>query len=362
VLDASGFVSGPLAAAMLADLGAEVIKVEPESGDGMLRWGRVVDGRGVLYANCNRGKGVVTLDLKSDGGRTRFLDLTAGADVLITNWRAGVIERLDLAEPLAERPSLIWLKITGWGPDGPLADTPAFDGSLQARTGLAWSQGETEPELMRMLVADKITAALATQAILASLYERTSTAAGGVIELPMLDALAYFNFPDMLQNRTTLADVPTSSRNEQIEANRPVRTADGWIVISPVGGKQLKATLAAVGRPDATAELRAATSQHELTRRLVEICSDACSKLPTAAWLSTFDRFDVPAAPVLDIDAHLADPQVVHNRIYDVIHDPVLGDSRRARYPARFGDDPVRGATSAVHLLDDEAVGWSERP
>jgi crotonobetainyl-CoA:carnitine CoA-transferase CaiB-like acyl-CoA transferase len=345
---------------MLADLGADVIKIEPGSGDGMVRWGRVVEGRGVVYANCNRGKSVVALDLKSDEGRSRFLGLAGSADVLVTNWRRGVVERMGLVGSLAELTSLIWLRITGWGLDGPLADTPTFDGSVQARTGLAWSQGDDEPDLLRTLIADKITATFAAQAIVAALYERTRSGNGSVVELPMLDALAYFNFPDMLQNRTALADPPASARNEQIEANRPVRTADGWLVISPVGGKQLKATLTAVGRPEAIAELRAATSQHDLTRRLIEILSDACSRRPTADWLATFARHDVPAAPVLDIDAHLADPQVVHNRIYDLIHDPVLGEARRARYPARFGDDPVRGATTAVHLLDADAARWSE--
>jgi crotonobetainyl-CoA:carnitine CoA-transferase CaiB-like acyl-CoA transferase len=338
-----------------------VIKVDPGSGDGMVRWGRVVEGRGVVYANCNRGKRVIALDLKSDEGRARFLRLAADADVLITNWRAGVVERLELDAPLAALPSLIWLKITGWGPDGPLADTPTFDGSVQARTGLAWSQGDSEPDLLRTLIADKITATLAAQAIAAALYQRTCTGVGGVVELPMLDALAYFNFPDMLQNRTALTDPPASARNEQIEANRPVRTADGWIVISPVGGKQLKAALDAVGRPEAITELRAAGTQHELTRRLVEILSEACARQPTADWLATFDRFDVPVAPVLDIDAHLADPQVVHNQIYDVIHDPVLGDSRRARYPARFGEDSVRGTTAALHAVDDDNLAWSDR-
>jgi len=360
VLDASSFISGPLAATMLADLGADVIKVEPETGDGLAGWGRLVDGRSIVYANCNRGKGVVTIDLKSERGRHRFLELAIGADVLITNWRPGVAARLGLAGPLAARPSLIWLQITGWGPDGPLADRPAFDGSLQARTGLAWSQGDSEPELMRMFIADKITATFAAQAIAAALYERASTGTGETIELPMLDALAYFNFPELLQNRTVLADRPTSARNEQVEANRPVRTADGWIVISPVGGRQLKATLEAVGRPGAIAELRAATSQHDLTERLVAICGRACPQRTTADWLATFDRLDVPVAPVLDIDAHLADPQVIHNRIYDLVRDPVLGDTRRARYPARFGVDPERGATTAVHRLDDDTLGWSD--
>ncbi|MGH9271593.1 MAG: CaiB/BaiF CoA transferase family protein [Ilumatobacteraceae bacterium] len=361
VLDASGFISGPLAATMLADLGADVIKVEPESGDRLARWGRVVDGRGIVYTNCNRGKGVVTLDLKSDAARAKFFDLAGDADVLITNWRSGVAERLGLAEPLAGLPSLVWVRITGWGPDGPLADQPAFDGSLQARTGLAWSQGDEEPNLMRMFIADKITAMFAVQAIAAALYERHSTGSGGIIEVPMLDALAYFNFADLLQNRTLLSDPPASARNEQIEANRPVRTLDGWIVISPVGGRQLKATLEAVGRPEAIADLRASTSQHDLTTRLVELCSRACASRTTAEWLATFDQYDVPAAPVLDIDGHLADPQVAHNRIYDIVNDPLLGDIRRARYPAYFGDDDPRGTATAVHRLAADEIAWPER-
>jgi crotonobetainyl-CoA:carnitine CoA-transferase CaiB-like acyl-CoA transferase len=358
VLDASGFVSGPLAATMLADLGTEVIKVEPEHGDGLRRWGRTIDGRGVVYANCNRGKTVVTLDLKSDEGRASFLTMAADADVLITNWRRGVAERLALVEPLTMLDPLIWLKISGWGPDGPLADQPAFDGSVQSRTGLAWAQGDTEPQLLRTFIADKITAVFAVQAILAALYERTRTGHGGVIELPMLDSMAYFNFPDMLQNRTVVEGQPQSARNEQTEANRPIPTSDGWIVVSPVGGRQLKATLAAIGRPAAIAELKATPTQHELTARLIAICSDVCPARSTSAWLTIFADHDVPAAPVLDIDAHLDDPQVVHNGVYETTDDDHLGLVRRARYPARFAGDPNRGTSHPLRERTADGVAW----
>jgi crotonobetainyl-CoA:carnitine CoA-transferase CaiB-like acyl-CoA transferase len=358
VLDASGFVSGPYAATMLADLGAEVIKVEPKQGDGLRRWGRNVDGHGVVYTNCNRGKTVVALDLKSDDDRATFLTLAADADVLITNWRRGVVERLGLAEPLATLGRVVWLKISGWGPDGPLADQPAFDGSVQSRSGLAWVQGDAEPQLLRTFIADKITAAFAVQAILAALYERTRTGVGGVIDLPMLDSLAYFNFPDILQNRTVVEGQPLSARNEQTEANRPIPTRDGWIVVSPVGGRQLKATLAAIGRPDAVAELKATTTQHELTARLIAICSDVCPTRSTDAWLTAFDAHDVPAAPVLDIDAHLADPQVLHNGLYETTDDEHLGLVRRARYPARFNGDPNRGTSDPLRERDADAIAW----
>jgi formyl-CoA transferase len=252
------------------------------------------------------------------------------------------------------------MRITGWGSDGPLADRPAFDGSVQARSGIAWCQGDAEPELIRMFIADKITATIAAQAVTAALFERTRTGLGTTIDLPMLDSLSYFNFPDLMQNRTVIADAPIDARNLQIEANRPVRTADGWIVISPVGGRQLKATLQAIGRSDAVMHMRDAPTAHELTLRLMALCDAACPQRTTAEWMVVFDGLDVPIAPVLDLDQHLADPQVVHNRIYGTVRDSFRGDTRRARYPARFGDDPVRGATAPARNVDIAA--WPTRP
>lgn len=359
VLDASSFISGPFAGTMLADLGATVRKVEPEGGDGMNRWGRSVGGRGLVYANCNRGKSVVRLDLKDEAGVVAFLELAADADVLLTNWRAGVAERLGLAGSLTALPALVWLRISGWGATGPRADQPAFDGSIQAASGMAWVQGDDEPQLLRSFVADKVTACFAVQAVLAALHRRQATGIGAVVDLPMLDTLAYFNFPDMLQNRTVLGSA-LPARNEQTAANRPVRTADGWLILSPVGGRQLKAALTAIGRPDAVEAMKRVATQHELVHRLVELCTDVLPTRTTAAWERIFEAADVPVATILDVDQHLIDAQVRHNGVYDLVEDPVLGTVRRARHPARFGDDDARGATGAVRD-ESPGTGWPDR-
>lgn len=358
MLDVSSYVSGPFAAEMLADLGASVIKVEPVGGDPLVRWGRAVDGWGIVYTNCNRGKQVTSLDLQSDPGRAQFLSLASEADVVITNWRTGVADRLGLVEGLADCPDLIWARITGWGNGGPLAGVPAFDSSIQVRSGLAWAQGDEAPKLMRMFLADKITALLTAQAVVAALYQRARGGGAGVIDIAMIDALAYFNFPDLLQNRSPLDAGILPARNEQMEANRPAQTADGWMVVSPVGGRQLKAALEAIDRLDALADMKQATSQHEMTALFVSLLDGALPARPTGDWLEIFETYDVPAAPVLTIDEHLNDAQVAYNGTYDIIDGPGTGRFRRARYPARFGDDPVRGSAIPPRRVSPETVRW----
>ena len=332
VLDASTYLLGPVAAMMLADLGAEVIKVEPPDGDPYRRVGPRHAGTGLQAAVVNRNKRSVALDLKDRCDRVRFLALVRSADVVVHNWRPGVGQRLHLDDAMLAdtNPRLIRLWVTGYGPDGPLADRPAFDSLLQAQTGLTCLQGHPgDPETVRTYLADKVTAAFAVQAVLAALLEREHTGAGRLVSLSMLEALAYFNFPDVCLHRLRCGDggeaVPPPSTL--------VPTADGHVVVSPVSGRQVRAAIAAVGDPGACAELEARKDWAALAGRLVEVLARSTKRLTTARCLELFAAADVPAAPVLSPDQHLSDPQVHHLGIYGHLDDDTLGRVRYARYP-----------------------------
>jgi crotonobetainyl-CoA:carnitine CoA-transferase CaiB-like acyl-CoA transferase len=334
VIDAAAYLTGPYAALMLADLGAEVVKVEPPRGDPFRRFGRRHNGTSIAFLNTNRGKRSVILDLRQPADQAHFEELVTDADILLTNWRAHTVSQLGL-DGLEERhPRLIWIRITGFGPDGPLADAPAFDSVIQARCGLAASQGNgSRPTLVVSWVCDKITATFAAQAALAALVDRARTGRGASVDLPMIDVMSYFNFPDLMIDRTVLDGSEVMAR---LSTNRPVPTADGWLQLSPVSGRQIAGALDAMDATDQTESLRSISDATEMTNAFFAIAEERTPKETTAEWLARFAARDVPAGPVLDLDAHLADPQVLHNNIYQSGDDPRMGPLRHVRYPGRF--------------------------
>jgi len=342
VVEATSYVLGPFAALQLADLGAEVVKVEPpKGGDPMRRFGQRVNGTSLAFANCNRNKRSVFLDLKSADGAAALGELLAGADVFLSNWRPAVAERLGFSADAvrARYPRLVWVRVTGFGQDGPLADLPAFDAIVQARSGYA-ARADGDAALGLGYLADKVTGTFAAQAALAALLQRDRTGAGSVVDVAMLDAMAYFDSPDIFAGHT-IEGRHDPDMLRHLGAVRPVRTADGWIVVSPVSGRQLSTTVTVVGHPEWIDELRSYGNAADMTVGLHDRLDRVLPTRTTAHWEDVFAEADVPASAVFDVDAHLADPQVRHNAVYRVGDDPVLGRTRRARHAARFDGEPV---------------------
>jgi crotonobetainyl-CoA:carnitine CoA-transferase CaiB-like acyl-CoA transferase len=341
VVDLSGYVTGPMASMMLADLGADVIKVEPPRGDPYRRIRTREAGAPLGALNVNRGKRGLTLNLKDAEDHATLRSLLATADVLIENWRPGVADRLGLDDATLEReyPTLIHLAISGYGPDGPLARQGSFDSLIQARTGLDLLRpADGRPAQLPTYLADKITSVFAAHAVLAALLDRTRTGCGGRLDVSMLDAVAYFNFPDVLEARTVVTDPSpgTSWLPAATRVTTTVRTADGWIAVSPTTREDVVATCELAGHPEWLAELAAYMSFGELAPELIRRLETVTVTRPSDEWLARFLEYDVPAAPVLDADGHLADPQVRHNQIYGELDDPVAGRVRYARPPTRF--------------------------
>ncbi|HET9692113.1 MAG TPA: CoA transferase [Acidimicrobiales bacterium] len=340
VVDAGTFISAPLAAQALAEMGADVVKVEAPAGDGMRRFGRTVGGLSLLWLATNRSRRFVTADLATLAGRDTFDELLADADVLLTNWRPGVAERLGLAaaDVEARHPRLVWCRVTGFGQDGPRAGSPAYDTVVQATTGLTVAQGGGgEPQPVRSFLADKVTAGYATQAVLAALVRRASTGRGGAVDVAMLDALAHFDWPDLGVMRALPDDHDGDGVDHQLAAVRPVPTADGWVVVAAVRGDHVKAVCELAGHPEWLGEILAGPAT-EIAERFYGRLATVFPSAPSAHWLAALAALDVPAAEVLDLDGHLADPQVRHNRTYATADHPVVGRHRYARHPARWAD------------------------
>jgi crotonobetainyl-CoA:carnitine CoA-transferase CaiB-like acyl-CoA transferase len=327
VLDLSTYVMGPFAAMMLADMGADVIKVEPPRGDPNRRVGRQSGGTGVLFASTNHGKRSIVLDLKDPGDAAVARGLVRWADVL------------DEATVEALNPRLVHVNLTGWGPGGPWRDRPAFDGLLQAFSGLAWSASTGgEPELVRFYVGDKVAAVFAAQAVLGGLVRVARTGQGQRLQVNMVDANAYFNFPDTFTARFLFDDAEPVHPEPATMTNTLVRALDGHLVVQPASGRQIRSICEALNRPEWLAEFKAARTNEELTPLLGARIQSVTVTAPVAHWVELFAKHDVPAAPVLDLDGHLEHPQVIANETYGRGEHPGFGAHRVVRYPAREVD------------------------
>lgn len=336
VIETSSFLTGPFASMMLSDLGADVIKVEPPGGDGFRRFGHNRHGFGASWTNANRGKRSIVIDLKTAEGVARLKRLLKTADVLIENWRPRVSESLGLGEDIVRdlNPWLIRLSINGFGKSGTLANAPAFDSLIQGRTGIVASEGRNgTPAVTPFNMVDKVTGTFGAQAVLAALYERERTGKGAVIELPMLDVMGYFNFPDMFQHRTFQHD----RSDWKPPASQVLATSDGYVVISPANGQQMSKTLSAIERPEWKEDFKRMPDPVAMANEFFRRVGEVVAQKDTAHWLRVFAEQDVPAAPVFNLDEFLEDGQVAHNRIFSEI-DSHVGPIRTARHPAIFDD------------------------
>ncbi|HVW31834.1 MAG TPA: CaiB/BaiF CoA-transferase family protein [Acidimicrobiia bacterium] len=343
VVEVAGVVSVPWATMMLADQGADVIKIEPPGTGDILRHAPIsCEGMSAFFANCNRGKRSVALDLTHPEGRAAALAIVAGADVFIENHRPGVLGRLGLGEPdlRAVRPDLVHVSVTGYGPDGPYADGRIYDPIIQGLTGHIAVQVNPDipfPDLVRTIVCDKATALTAAQSICAALFARERGAGGQHIEIPMLDAALAFFWPDGMMGETFLAD-DVKPGWTLAQVYRLTETADGHLVYFTVGDNEMVDLLLALGREDLAVDPTYCRLEQRVANfeQVGTVLAAEFRKWKTTDILERLRAHGVAAGPVLSLDEVFDDPQVVHNQVVRVRTHPAVGPMREARPPARY--------------------------
>jgi crotonobetainyl-CoA:carnitine CoA-transferase CaiB-like acyl-CoA transferase len=349
VVDLSVMISGPLAGMMLADQGADVVKVEsPGLGDIMRFLGTNKGGMTGIFANNNRGKRSIVIDLKQPAGLEVAKRLIADADVVIQNFRPGAMERLGLGyeQLAADHPDLIYVSISGYGPDGPYSHRRVYDNVIQAASGLASVQTDPAtgvPSLYRTLLCDKVTSYTATQAITAALYARATGAARGQhIVLAMLDAAIAFMWPDSGMDAALLDDDAT--RTPTIGSNYAVtQLSDGHVAVSPVTDAEFRGLLAAYGRPDLADDPRFANAVARMQHigELIPLLRDLSDAISVDDFLRGAETHDVPASRINTIHELPADAQVVHNGVFVERDHPIAGRLREPRPAPRFSATPA---------------------
>ncbi len=357
VVDFSAVVSGPLAAMWLADQGAEVIKVEGLGIGDITRANAAapdLHGLAGLYMNCNRGKRAISVDVATDAGRAIVLDLCRAADVFIQNWRPGVVDRLGLGyEDLAAvNPEIIYVSISGFGPDGPYAQRRVYDPIIQGMTGYVEMQTNPEipfPDLVRNIVCDKVTSMTAMQAVTAALFARERGAGGQHVHVPMLDAALSFLFPDGFMSKALVDDPRADERPRLSSVYRVSPTADGHLIYHTATMDDMYRLFRALGHPEWVDDPRW-SSAVELRKNLTvlgELIAAAFESFTTSELSARLEAEEVPFTPVLDLDQLQRDPQVLHNGALRTREHPVAGRILEAASPVRFSATPAPVAALA---------------
>jgi crotonobetainyl-CoA:carnitine CoA-transferase CaiB-like acyl-CoA transferase len=351
VVDVSAILAGPLATMMLADQGADVIKIEPHGIGDLLRLSPFRRaGMGSFFANGNRGKRSVVADLTKPAGRDIVLDLVRGADVFVQNFRPGAVERLGIAESDLRkvRPDLVYVSVSGYGESGPYRDRRVYDPILQALTGHVAIQMNPDvpiPDLIRHVVVDKASAYTAAQAITAALFARERGKGGQHVRVAMIDVALAFLWPDGMMKQTMLGDDVTPGPT-LYEMYRLTETEDGHLVYFAASDDEFHGLLRALGRADLIEDPRFTLWERaKNAEALGQILYDEFKKWPTTAILARLIEEDVPAGPVNSLDDALVDPQIVHNGSLLELEHPVAGRMRQAKPAARFDGTPTELTT-----------------
>jgi crotonobetainyl-CoA:carnitine CoA-transferase CaiB-like acyl-CoA transferase len=348
IVDLTSMISGPLATMILADQGADVIKVEnPDGGDHTRAAHNRRNGFSASFLNNNRNKRSVALDLKDPAARRAVLRLLNTADVFVQNFRPGVAERIGLGEDAVREvaPSIIYVSISGFGEIGPYAQKPVYDPLIQAVSGLASIQAGSDaerPRLVRTIIPDKLTAYNAAQAITAALLSRERTGKGQHIRLSMLDAIIAFLWASDMGSQTFVdEDIPQQEAASFIDLI--YETATCPISAAVQTNREWVALTRALERPDWLDDHRFKTPalrQRHINERLT-MTQEVFRTRPGEEWLDRLTGEGVPCAPVLNRTQMLSNPQVVANGIIVEAEHPRAGRIRQARSAARFSGTPA---------------------
>jgi crotonobetainyl-CoA:carnitine CoA-transferase CaiB-like acyl-CoA transferase len=348
VLDLTTMISGPLCTQALGDMGADIIKLESPAGDSARYSGAPFREAGFsgFLAQLNRNKRSIVVDLKSEQGRQLVLELLPQIDVLVENFRPGVMDKLGLGHPTLEaiHPSLIYVAVNGFGSDGPYSDLPAYDQVLQGLIGLMPAQGsEGVPALVQGAIADKSTALTALAGVLAALLarERDPKHLGQRLEVAMIDAFSAFALPEAMMDRSF-----PPLRNEFTSGAdffRTWKTADGYVVGLLIQDAQFAGLCRVIRRPDLAQDPRFSemVKRFENWLQLIPLLDAEVGKIPSEEFLRRARAEGAPFAPVNDLDEFLADPQVVHRKSVVELIDPRFGPVKYLSPPIHFERTPA---------------------
>ena len=356
VLDLTSMVSGPMGAMMLADQGAEVIKVEPTNGEQLRHMAAPHNGVNPAFFSCNRGKKSLAVDLKSEEGKEILFKLVQEADVFMQNFRPGAIDRMGFGETDLRKLNkrLIYVSISGFGTEGPYSNSRVYDPVIQALSGATDIQADREtgrPQMFRVIVADKVTAITAAQAVSSALYKREKSGVGQHIQLSMLESMLAFFWPEGMAG-LVYGENEFDVRKLQGSQDLIYKAKDGYITAGAVSDAEWSGMCRALKREDLLEDERFSTSAARVSNagERKQLTGEEISKWDSEEILTRFKEEGVPCAPLLNRMDLMEHEQVLANESIWINDYEGFGEVRQARPAARFGETPSEIARPAPKL------------
>ena len=361
VLDLSRILAGPWATQVLADFGADVIKVErPTVGDDTRHWGppymkKTVDdmnGDAAYFMAANRGKQSVTIDITKPEGQTLIGELVTQSDILVENFKVGGLKRygLDYASLEKINPSLIYCSITGFGQTGPYASKAGYDAVIQAMGGLMSVTGESDelsgggPQKVGVAVSDLMTGMYAVSAITAALYHRERTGVGQYIDLALLDTQVA-GLANQNMNFLIGKQVPNrqGSSHPNIVPYQTMESNDGFFVLAVGNDDQFRRMCKVINRPELASDIRYATNQQRVNHRneLIKILSAIFRQGKTQQWITLMESQQIPCAPINTIEQVFADSQVQSRNMEFELKHGLSGRVKQVANPVKFSKSKI---------------------
>lgn len=344
IVELATVVMAPLATRALADMGADVIRVEAPGGDFMRDFDPKRNPKmGGFSMGVNRNKKSVVLDLKTPEGHSALCDLVATANAFVTNIRPRALQKLNVTDEdlRTHRPDLVYCSATGFGSDGPYADKAAYDDVIQAASGFAsmFTWFDDEPRFVPTIIADKVAAMHIAYAVLAGLYRQRDTGEGDFIEVPMGETMVAFNLVEHLSGHTF--DPPEgdfSYLRLRTKHRRPRRSADGWVCILPYSDRNWVDFFKIAGLDEHANDPRFATVNARITNvnALYALLDEAVGKRTTAEWMELCDEHSIPAVPVVDLEHVEDDPHYAAVEMIEYRQHPTEGAYRNVKHPIQF--------------------------
>ena len=339
VLELTSTVSGPFAGMMLADQGAEVIKIEPPGIGDLARFmGTIKDGMGAMFSTLNRNKKCICLDFKNEDDLQVLMNLVATADVLIENYRPGIVKKLgiDYDSLIEIKPDLIYCSISGYGQSGPYVEKKVYDPLIQGTVGIPNAQSSVFPELIRTIIYDKVTGLTSAQAISAALYQKANGEGGQYLPISMMESALYYNWPDLMMNYTF--EEGGLNIGELADLFEVYKTLDGGVVLIIIANDEIFTKFCTTFDVNLHLEEKYSNLVSRIVHReeLTKEINKITSKLKSKELEKIMDEEGISASICNDLSEVHLDPQVVEqNSIVEIDH-PELGIMRMPKPPANL--------------------------
>ncbi len=350
ILDLTTVVMGPYATQILADFGADVLKLEPPEGDIVRLNGPArTPGMGHIFLNTNRNKRSIALDLKKPAGREAALALAKTSDVLVYNIRPQAMARLGLAyeDVRAVNPRIIYVGGFGYSQQGPYAARPAYDDLIQAASGVPWlmqKSGADQPRYVPATYADRTVGLHLATAVTTALFARERTGKGQRVDVPMFESLLQTLLGEHLSGRTFVPPLPGEGYARVLSKERkPYRTQDGWVCVLVYNDKQWRNFFELIGEPEKYAKDPRFCSQTARIENIDAVYAwfgERMAERTTADWLEGFAKYDIPAAPMNTLADVFADPHLRATGYFGEVDHPTEGRLTSLKTPSEWSETP----------------------